>query len=198
MVAQEKTGLVDARLGPQSRLLRSAVLGGVELAVKVEVVGVLAAGPLGGAGQGREDKALQRGDLGGGVDGCNELGGLVLCGPLVELLALLRLVLVGRVGVALPEVGDNEDGVGVLEGRAQGGGLVQVGLDDLDAAGLQRLGVGTRGAAGDGADVPVGVWVLEDGVDDGAALLASGAEDDEELGGGRHCWLCYDDDANAD
>lgn len=56
--------------------------------------------------------------------------------------------------------------------------------DHLDALGLEGLGGGLGGVAGDAADLEFGgeLGVVEDGADDGAALVASGTENRDDLG----------------
>lgn len=86
----------------------------------------------------------------------------------------------------LPVLRDAEDGVGAGEGGAQGGGVIEVGGDDVGAEGGEGEGRGRGGIAGQGAD---GVArVLEEPAGDGAALVSGGADDDEEflLGGFGH------------
>lgn len=86
----------------------------------------------------------------------------------------------------LPVLRDAEDGVGAGEGGAQGGGVVEVGGDDVGTEGREGERRGGGGVAGEGAD---GVArVKEEAAGDGAALVSGGADDDEEflLGGFSH------------
>ena len=81
---------------------------------------------------------------------------------------------------------DAEDGVRSVHGLLEGFLVVRVRLDDFDTLLLQCLGGGLGEIAGDAADFELlgQFGVVDDIVDDGAALLAGGAEDGEELG---HC-----------
>lgn len=86
----------------------------------------------------------------------------------------------------LPVLRDAEDGVGAGEGGAQGGGVVEVGGDNVGTEGREGERRGGGGVAGEGAD---GVArVEEEAAGDGAALVSGGADDDEEflLGGFSH------------
>ncbi|KAJ3490702.1 hypothetical protein NLG97_g5728 [Lecanicillium saksenae] len=53
-------------------------------------------------------------------------------------------------------------------------------LDDFGAAGLERLGLVAGGVSRHSADVPI--WVLEKGAGHRTTLIASGTEDDDDLG----------------
>ena len=133
----------------------------------VEDVDVLAGKFLGGRG-GAEDEILGAGGDGGVGDQ----------------LALLDFGLLGSGTVG--GGGEDEDRVRVLQGLLERGFVTGVGLGELDALGLEGLGGGLGSVTGDGADFVLlaQVGVCEDGVDDGAPLLAGGTEDDEELAHG--------------
>jgi hypothetical protein len=61
---------------------------------------------------------------------------------------------------------------------------------DLDALGCEVLCSWLGCIAGDGANLELlgESRVVEDGPDDGATLVASGAEDGQELGHDEECW----------
>jgi hypothetical protein len=79
--------------------------------------------------------------------------------------------------------GHGEDGVDALKCFVESGRVVHVCLDDLDGLGELRAFDGGW-VAGDGADLELSreLRVVEDVVDDGAALLAGGTEDCKDLG----------------
>ena len=77
----------------------------------------LAVGQLGDVGQGAPDEVFDAA-VEAGVGDVDTLG------------------LLDGLGGVFPLVGHGEDGVGAFDGLAQGGGVVEVGLDGLDAFGL--------------------------------------------------------------
>lgn len=189
-VAQEEARLVLARLGPKLRVRLLLIVDSIGLGVEVAHVGVLPPGEPGDVGHRRDDEALQARNLGSGVDDVLELARLAPFGPIVQLLAGIGLEFVlGGVWVAVdgPEVSDGEDGVGILESCSERARLVDVSLNDLDATRREGGGAGAGWIAGDAADAPVGL--PEEGVDNGAALVSGGTDNDDELWG-RHVGGC--------
>ena len=82
-----------------------------------------------------------------------------------------------------PVVRQPEDAIGALDGGLDGGGVVEVGLREGDAAGCEGLRFAGRGVACDAAEGELGGEGRggEDSGDDAAALVAGGAEDGENF-----------------
>lgn len=152
----------------------------------VEMIDVLvfALGPFGGVGQIRENQPLQALRLASGIKDVLSLLEFMLVRP--HILSLSRLGRLLQLGthVQRPEIRDAEHGRGSLECGHETGSVVEIGLDDLDALFLQLLRRRARGVPADASDFPA--RLVQEGVDDRAALIPSGSDHDDKLG--RHVW----------
>lgn len=83
--------------------------------------------------------------------------------------------------------GEGKDSVCIFHSKGNGLRIVEVRFDNFDALGLEREGGGFTDVAGDGSNGVLGRERAsgEDVGDDGGALLAGRAKDDEELFGHR-------------